>query len=73
MIPTIGGGLTNSGTMPINAGGGAAGDATATARNSIGGITNGAINFSGSAGQRLMQSLPMLLVIAAITFVVVKK
>ncbi|KJY93967.1 hypothetical protein TW84_01600 [Vibrio neptunius] len=47
MIPTFGGGLTNSGQMPINASGGMAGPATATARTSIGGIRNGAINFGG--------------------------
>ena len=47
MMPTFGGGLKNSGQMPINAGGGAAGPSAVTARNSIGGIRNGAINFGG--------------------------
>ncbi|QFT37627.1 MULTISPECIES: hypothetical protein [Vibrio] len=46
MIPSIGG-LSNSGSMPISASGGMAGPSTATARNSIGGIRNGSINFGG--------------------------
>ncbi|MCC2525753.1 hypothetical protein [Vibrio coralliilyticus] len=41
MIPSIGG-LSNSGSMPINASGGMAGPSTATVRNSI-----GSINFGG--------------------------
>ena len=44
MIPSIGG-LSNSGSMPISASGGMAGPSTATARNSIGGIRNGSMNF----------------------------
>ncbi|ARC92156.1 hypothetical protein F0224_07720 [Vibrio coralliilyticus] len=47
MIPGISGGLTNSGSMPINASGGHAGPSSATARNSFGGIRNGSINFGG--------------------------
>ncbi|MCG9680460.1 hypothetical protein [Vibrio sp. Isolate24] len=46
MIPSIGG-LRNSGSMPINASGGMAGPSNAIARNSIGGIRNGSINFGG--------------------------
>ena len=46
MIPSIGG-LSNSGSMPISASGGMAGPSTATARHSLGGIRNGAINFAG--------------------------
>ncbi|NVN83231.1 MULTISPECIES: hypothetical protein [unclassified Vibrio] len=47
MIPGISGGLTNSGSMPIDAGGGSAGPSEATGTNSIGGIRNGSINFGG--------------------------
>ncbi|EFP97440.1 hypothetical protein [Vibrio caribbeanicus] len=53
MIPDIGGGLTNSGSMPINAGGGSAGPSKATGTNSIGGIRNGAITFGGGASSWL--------------------
>ncbi|OLQ70315.1 hypothetical protein BIT28_16450 [Photobacterium proteolyticum] len=47
MIPSFGGGLTNSGSMPISASGGQAGPSTAKANNSFGGIRNGSINFGG--------------------------
>ncbi|ASA54423.1 hypothetical protein [Vibrio gazogenes] len=52
MIPSFGGGLTNSGTMPISANGGQAGPSGASNKSSFGGIRNGAINFGGgSPGQ----------------------
>ncbi|MFH4589962.1 hypothetical protein [Vibrio alginolyticus] len=73
MIPGIGGGLTNSGSMPISAGGGAAGPSEATGTNSIGGIRNGAINFGGSAGQSLAQNLPFVLLVLGIAWVAFKK
>ncbi|WP_080566542.1 hypothetical protein [Vibrio splendidus] len=53
MIPDFSGGLTNSGSMPIDAGGGSAGPSTATATNSIGGIRNGSINFGGGGSSWL--------------------
>ncbi|MBJ2144822.1 hypothetical protein JC606_00270 [Vibrio sp. IB15] len=53
MIPDLSGGLTNSGSMPIDAGGGSAGPSEATATNSIGGIRNGSINFGGGASSWL--------------------
>lgn len=63
----IGGGLTNSGTMPIN--GGASGDIKATNRNEFGGIQQGSINMGGG----LSQMLPVLIALAVIGYVVVKK
>lgn len=73
MIPAVSGGLTNSGSMPINAGGGAAGPSEATGTNSIGGIRNGAINFGGSAGQKLAQNIPFVLLALGFAWVVFKK
>lgn len=73
MMPGIDGGLTNSGSMPINAGGGAAGPSEAKGTNSIGGIRNGAINFGGSAGQSLARSLPLVLLALGVAWVVFKK
>lgn len=73
MIPGIGGGLSAGGSMPISAGGGAAGPSEATGTNSIGGIKNGAINFGGSAGQSLAQNLPFVLLVLGIAWVAFKK
>ncbi|WP_337969034.1 hypothetical protein [Vibrio pectenicida] len=71
MIPN---GLTNSGSMPISAGGGAAGPSQADARNSIGGIRNGAINFGGSAWQSLASNAPLILLgIGAVIWAVKRK
>lgn len=69
MIPGIGGGLSAGGSMPISAGGGAAGPSEATGSNNIGGIKNGAINF-GSTG--LMSVMPWV-VVGVIAWVVLKK
>lgn len=69
MIPGIGGGLTNSGSMPISASGGAAGDATATNNGKFGGIKQGSINMGGGA----MAQLPMLVVVCVLLFLMVKK
>lgn len=73
MIPGIGGGLSAGGSMPISAGGGAAGPSEATGTNSIGGVRNGSINFGGSAGQNLAQNLPMVLLAAVIAWVAFKQ
>ncbi|NAW66140.1 hypothetical protein [Photobacterium halotolerans] len=48
MIPGIGGGLTNSGQMPIDAGGGAAGPSSSSSSNTLGGIRQGSINMGGT-------------------------
>ncbi|NOH31385.1 hypothetical protein [Vibrio mediterranei] len=48
MIPGIGS-LTNSGSMPIDMGGGHAGPSTAKSSDALGGINNGAI-FMGGQG-----------------------
>lgn len=48
MIPSFGGGLTNSGSLPINAGGGTSGPSSATSANDIGGIRNGNVYLGGS-------------------------
>ncbi|SHO55125.1 hypothetical protein [Vibrio quintilis] len=69
MIPSIGGGLTNSGSMPISAAGGAAGPSTAKGQNDIGGIKNGSINFGGGSSSWL----PWLAVAAVAIVWVVKK
>ncbi|WP_154124793.1 hypothetical protein [Grimontia hollisae] len=68
MIPGIGGGLSAGGSMPISAGGGAAGPSQASGSN-IGGIKNGAINF-GTTG--LMSVMPWV-VVGVIAWVVLKK
>ncbi len=73
MIPGIGGGLSAGGSMPISAGGGAAGPSEATGTNSIGGVRNGSINFGGSAGQNLAQNLPMVLLAVGIAWVAFKR
>ncbi|MFT5879570.1 MAG: hypothetical protein ACI86X_000674 [Moritella sp.] len=66
----IGGDLTNSGQMPIDAGGGASGDSTATAKNSFGSNRGGTINMGGGG---LTAQLPMLLLIFGVIYIVVKK
>lgn len=48
MLPGLGT-LSNSGSMPISAGGGAAGPSTAKGHNSIGGAGTGAVNFGQSS------------------------
>lgn len=66
----IGGGLTNSGSMPVNAGGGASGDSTAKGQNSFGDNRGGTINMGGGG---LTAQLPMLLLAAGLIYMVVKK
>lgn len=70
MIPGISGGLTNSGTMPIDAGGGASGDSTATSNSSFGGIKQGAINMGGGG---FSSQLPLIVLAGVLLFLVVKK
>lgn len=70
MIPGIGGALTNSGSMPISAGGGAAGDSTSESNSSFGGIKQGSINMGGGG---LTAQLPMIAVVCVLLFVMVKK
>ncbi|MGF1859891.1 hypothetical protein [Photobacterium profundum] len=69
MIPGIGGGLSAGGSMPISAGGGAAGPSEATGTNSIGGIKNGAINFGGGP----LQNMPFIVLAIAMAWMVFKK
>ncbi|CAM3708679.1 hypothetical protein VA7868_02931 [Vibrio aerogenes CECT 7868] len=70
MIPSFGGGLTNSGSMPISASGGTAGPSSAKGQNDIGGIKNGSINF-GSNGPGTW--LPWIVVAVGVTWWVMKK
>ena len=64
------GGLTNSGTMPIDAGGGASGAVHAANHNSFGGIKQGSINMAGGG---FIQQLPLLLVLVIVGYMVIKK
>lgn len=73
MIPAVGGGLSAGGSMPINAGGGSAGPSAAHGKNSVGGISNGAINFGGSSVQSLAQNLPFVLLALGIAWVAFKR
>lgn len=74
MIPGMGGltgGISGgAGGMPISAGGGAAGDSTATSDSSFGGIRTGSINMGGSG---LAAQLPMIAMVCVLLFVMVKK
>ena len=70
MIPAIGGGLTNSGSMPVDAGGGDSGDATATNQASFGGITQGAVNFGGTG---ITDKIPLIIVASALLYLVIKR
>lgn len=67
----IGGGLTNSGSMPISAGGGAAGPSTAKSSTNTG-FTVGAFNMGGGSS-----SHKTLLIVGAVVaialFIVMKK
>lgn len=69
MIPDVGG-LSNSGSMPISAGGGAAGDATASNQASFGGIKQGAVNMGGGG---ISTSVILIAVVGVIAFLMVKK
>ncbi|WP_299695614.1 hypothetical protein [uncultured Vibrio sp.] len=69
MIPGIGGGLSAGGSMPINAGGGAAGPSGVSGTTNVGGISNGSINFGGST----TQTLPWVLLVLGIAWVAFKK
>lgn len=73
MIPAVGGALTNSGSMPINAGGGASGPSEANGTNSIGGIRNGSINFGGSGWQKLASNLPLIVFGLCVAWAVTRK
>ncbi|MGF1786467.1 hypothetical protein L4D00_11785 [Photobacterium swingsii] len=68
MMPGIGA-LTNSGSMPIDAGGGSAGPSSATADNNMG-FKVGAINMGG--GNALGNWLPVLLALLAVWFLIKK-
>ncbi len=70
MMPGIGGALTNSGSMPISAGGGDSGDSTSTSTSHFGGIKQGAINMGGGG---LSSQLPLIAVVCVLLFVMVKK
>ncbi len=74
MIPGMGGltgGISGgAGGMPISAGGGAAGDSTATSTSHFGGINQGAINMGGSG---FAAQLPMIAMACVVLFVMVKK
>lgn len=74
MIPGAGGlagGISGgAGGMPISAGGGAAGDSTATSTSHFGGIKQGAINMGGGG---IAAQLPMIAVVGVLLFVMVKK
>ncbi|PSW06267.1 hypothetical protein [Photobacterium lipolyticum] len=67
MIPGIGE-LANSGSMPIDAGGGAAGPSTATSESNMG-FRVGAINMGGSS---LSNWLPVLLALLVVWFLIKK-
>lgn len=67
MLPGLGT-LTNSGSMPINAGGGAAGPSSATANNKSG-FNIGAINMGGGG---LGNWLPVVMAIAVVWFLMKK-
>lgn len=62
-------GLTNSGSMPIDAGGGAAGPSTATSESNMG-FRVGAINMGG--GSSLSSWLPVLLALIVVWFLLKK-
>ncbi len=68
MLGTLGA-LTNSGSMPINAGGGSAGPSSAQARNSIGGSATGNVSF----GSTPVNSLAMLGLAGLVIWLVVRK
>jgi hypothetical protein len=74
MIPGMGGltgGISGgAGGMPISAGGGAAGDSTATSTSHFGGIKQGAINMGGGG---IAAQLPMIAMACVVLFVMVKK
>lgn len=65
----IGGGLTNSGSMPVSAAGGMAGPSTATS-NTRNGFSVGALNMGSGSNKTLL--IVSVLAIAAL-FIVVKK
>ena len=69
MIPGISGGLTNSGSMPISASGGSAGDATAKSKTSFGGMKFGSVNFGGGMSNKLV----LAVAVAGLVYVAVKK
>lgn len=68
MVPGLSGGLTNSGTMPIDFGGG--GPSAARATNNIGGVRLGAINMGGMS---TMEKIGLGAVVVLGLYLVVKK
>jgi len=66
----IGGGLTNSGSMPISASGGKSGDSKLSSKNNFGDNRGGTINMGGGG---LTAQLPMLLLAAGLIYMVAKK
>ncbi len=68
MLGTLGA-LTNSGSMPINAGGGSAGPSSAKASNNVGGSATGSVSF----GQSPVNSFALLGFAAVVIWLVVKK
>lgn len=66
----IGGGLTNSGSMPVSASGGQSGDSKLSSKNQFGDNRGGTINMGGGG---LTAQLPMILMICGLIYMVAKK